>query len=67
MTDELSNILNSCINDNSLIKWLRLLIFPYCVLRVLEKSLKKTQSLSSAVNNSNNIYLSPHLQREKKM
>jgi hypothetical protein len=49
VADELSNILISCINDNSLVKWLRLLIFPYCVLRVPEKSLKKTQSLSSAV------------------
>jgi hypothetical protein len=39
VADELSNILISCINDNSLVKWLR----------VPEKSLKKTQSLSSAV------------------
>jgi hypothetical protein len=49
VADELSNILISYINDNSLVKWFRLLIFPYCVLRVPKKSLKKTQSLSSAV------------------
>lgn len=58
---ELSYLLNQCIEDNSVLMWFRLFIFPYITLRSPKKS-KKSKSLTSAMKENLSLW-----QNNKKM